>query len=112
MNQRRSVGEAERAHRVQKLFKLYGKGPVFGNKAPVKNEWWILWRRVAGGLKAGHQRLIGQDLTPVMMPKKGAKVKLPRQEQIEIWMAIANMERMGIPEKRKWGRRLLEENRW
>jgi molecular chaperone DnaK (HSP70) len=106
---RPGYGTGSDPHRVQRLFKLYGAGLIFANKPPVRNEWWILWRRVAGGLKTGHQQLISQELSPIMMPKKGRKVKLHRQEQIEIWMAVANMERMGVEEKRKWGRRLMDE---
>ena len=68
-----------------------------------------MWRRLAGGLKAGHQRQFLQDITPVLMPKKGAKVKVAPQERVEIWMAMANMERLLVKDKVKWGRHLLTE---
>ncbi len=95
--------------RMAKLWKIYPEGMRFPNNAQVRSEWWILWRRVAGGLKPGQQRQFSQDLTPVMMPKKGTKVKISPQERIEIWMALANMELLHVKDKSKWGRQLLSE---
>ncbi len=97
------------AQRVRRLFALYNQGPVFAKKASVRAEWWIMWRRVAGGLKAGQQRSIVQGLTSVMMPPKGAKPKVPAQEKVEIWMAVANMERLGVKDKIRWARQLLDD---
>lgn len=44
-----------------------------------------------------------------MMPKKGIKSKIPPQEHLEIWMAVANMEGLLVKDKVKWGRQLLSE---
>jgi molecular chaperone DnaK (HSP70) len=106
---RPGFGDGFDEHRIKKLWKIYKKGPVYGNNAQVRSEWWILWRRVAGGLTPGQQRQFIQDLTPVMLPKKGTKTKIPPQEQLEIWMAVANMELLLVKDKVKWGRQLLSE---
>lgn len=106
---RPGFGDGFDEHRIQDLWKIYRGGPVFPKNAQVASEWWILWRRVAGGLKPGHQRQIIQDLTPLMMPKKGSKIKIPPQERIEIWMAVANMEKLLVKDKIKWGELLLRE---
>ena len=83
---------------------------TFEKNQQVRSEWWTLWRRVSGGLKPGHQRQFIQDLTPVLMPKKGANgKKLPPQEVIEVWMVIANLEKLIVKDKIKWGRLLLNE---
>ncbi len=95
--------------RMAKLWKIYPEGMRFPNNAQVRSEWWILWRRVAGGLKPGQQRQFSQDLTPVMMPKKGTKVKISPQERNEIRMALANMELLHVKDKIRWGRQLLSE---
>jgi hypothetical protein len=68
-----------------------------------------MWRRVAAGLNPGQQRQFIQDLSAVMLPKKGARVKIAPQEHIEIWMAVANLELLLVKDKVKWGRRLLSE---
>jgi len=95
--------------RIKRLWKIYTQGPCFPKNSQVANEWWILWRRVAGGLKPGQQRQILQDLTPVIMPKKKSGPKLPPQQRLEIWMAVANMENLLVKDKIKWGRLLLSE---
>ncbi|MFO8083502.1 MAG: Hsp70 family protein [Desulfobacterales bacterium] len=95
--------------RMTKLWKIYPEGMRFSKNAQVRSEWWILWRRTAGGLKPGQQRQFSQDLTPVLMPGKGAKIKISPQERLEIWMALANMELLHVKDKIKWGRQLLSE---
>ena len=95
--------------RMAKLWKIYPEGMRFPKNAQVRSEWWILWRRVAGGLKPGQQRQFSQDQTQLMMPRKGAKVKMSPQERIEIWMTLANMELLHVKDKIKWGRQLMAE---
>jgi hypothetical protein len=68
-----------------------------------------MWRRVAGGLKPGRQRQFFQDLTPLLFPGKGARKKVPPQQRLEIWMAVANMEHLLAKDKIKCGRMLLSE---
>jgi molecular chaperone DnaK (HSP70) len=104
---RPGFGESFDDLRVKKLWKIHGQGPAFPKHLQVRSEWWILWRRVAGGLTAGQQRQFVQEITPLLMPKKDKKIKLPPQEQLEIWMALANMEHLMAKEKTKWGGHLL-----
>ncbi len=106
---RPGFGDGFDEHRIKKLWKLHKRGPIHGKNAQVRSEWWILWRRVAGGLTAGQQRQFIQELTSLMLPKKGTKAKIPPQEHLEIWMAVANMERLLVKDKVKWGRQLLSE---
>ena len=106
---RPGIGDGFDEHRIKKLWKIYKGGPVYGNNPQVRSEWWIMWRRVAGGLKPGQQRQFIQDLSPVMFPRKGSRVKVAPQEYLEIWMAVANMELLLVKDKVKWGRKLLSE---
>ena len=68
-----------------------------------------MWRRVASGLTPGQQRQFLQDVTPVLLGKKSAAKRISRQERIEIWMAVANMEKLFSKDKLKLGRQLLSE---
>ena len=107
---RPGFGDAFDEHRVRSLWKIYKTGIIFEKNLQARSEWWILWRRLAGGLKPGQQRQFIQDLTPVVMQKKGIKVKKTApQERVEIWMAIANMERLNTKDKIKLGGKLLSE---
>jgi hypothetical protein len=90
---RPGFGDGFDEYRVKSLWKIHKHGAIHSKNAQVCSEWWILWRRVAGGLSAGQQRQFIQELAPIIMPKKGTKSRLPHQERLEIWMAVANMER-------------------
>jgi hypothetical protein len=46
-----------------------------------------------------------------MSPKKSGGLKVPPQEWVEIWMAVANLERLSAKDKTRWGRQLLAEIR-
>ena len=108
---RPGFGDGMDEQRIQSLWKIYNQGIQYKKNTQVNNEWWILWRRVAGGLASGKQRLFIQDLRAILMPKKGTKVRISIQERIEIWMAVANMERLTVKDKIEFGRQLLSELR-
>ena len=103
---RPGFGDGFDEHRIRQIWKLFKIGPLHTKNLQVRLEWWIFWRRVAGGLKSGQQRQFIQDLSVSMF---AAKSKIPRQEKLEIWMAVANLERLLVKDKLKWGRQLLKE---
>src|SRR5690606_34481180 len=46
--------------RVGVMWRLFEQGVEFGSDAAVYQQWWILWRRVAGGLDEARQlRILG-----------------------------------------------------
>ncbi len=106
---RPGFGEGFDPHRIKEIWKVYKTGRFHDNHPRVRTEWWIFWRRVAGGLKAGQQRQFSQDLLSLSPSKKGKSSKLSHQERLEIWMAIANMERLIVKDKILWGERLISE---
>ena len=106
---RPGLGEGFDKQRLQRLWKIYKGGPIHRGRPQVRSEWWIMWRRVAAGLTPGQQRQFLQDVTPALLGKKGAAKKISRQERIEIWMAVANMEKLFSKDKLKLGRQLLSE---
>ncbi len=106
---RPGFGHAMDTVRVKQLWRIYGQGMHFAQHPQVRLEWWVLWRRIAGGLKAGQQRQFSQDLTGVLTAKKGPGGRHALQERIEIWMALANMERLLVKDKLRWGNLLLDE---
>lgn len=105
---RPGFGDGLDEQRIRQLWKIYKQGVLFGKNPQVNQEWWILWRRVAGGLLSGQQRQFIQDVRSRIIPRKETKVRIPAQEQYEIWMAIANMERLAVKDKIEFGRRLLK----
>lgn len=106
---RPGFGDPVDDHRLQNLWKLFHPGPVFAKQSQVRSEWWVMWRRVAGGLPANQQHIVVQAVSSLIRPKKGAgKSRIGAQEHMEVWMAMANLERISAGEKEAWGRMLLK----
>ncbi|MCW7755214.1 hsp70 family protein [Desulfobotulus sp. H1] len=104
---RPGTGDAFDDERLRKLWRFYKDGLVFTNKTQNKNEWWILWRRVAAGLGPGRQRQILQDLSSVLFTKTKSKKIIFSQELVEIWSAVANMEFLSVQDKKRCSEALL-----
>lgn len=102
-------GHAMDPQRVKKIWNIFLNGPAFSKNPQVKKEWWILYRRIAAGLTPGQQRQFFQELSPVLFSKKGKAAKISPQERVEIWMALANMERLLVKDKIKCGDTLIKE---
>ena len=106
---RPGFGDALDEHRVKTLWKIHHDGPCHRKNAQVRSEWWVLWRRVAGGLSSSKQRLLAQDLSSLLKPsKKGKKPKPAPQEHLEAWMCLANLERISVADKIAWGNLLIK----
>ena len=95
--------------RMKEIWRLHHQGPSHANNVQVGSEWWIMWRRVAAGLTPGQQKQLIQAMTPQLMQRKGSSKKLPPQQRLEMWMAIANMEHLNAKEKSRCGDKLLAE---
>jgi molecular chaperone DnaK (HSP70) len=108
---RPGFGDGFDGHRIKAVWKIYKQGPVHGRHSQVRSNWWIFWRRISGGLSAGHQRQFFQDLTPVLFSPKAGRLKIAPQEHLESLMAAAAMERLTVKDKLKLGRLLLSELR-
>lgn len=107
---RPGFGDGFDEQRLKILWKIQKQGPIHVKNAQVRSEWWIMWRRVAGGLSFGQQKQFAQDIFSILMPKKGFKVRISHQERLEIWMAAANLERLLVKDKIKLGKLLISES--
>lgn len=98
--------------RVKQLWKIHAQGVLHPGHDPCELNWWILWRRVAGGLGRGHQEELASRAFPLIVPAlhKRAKKKPPRwktQEAAEIWRAAAALERISPKSRAQLGDALL-----
>jgi hypothetical protein len=119
--------------RLRELWKISHAGVLHPGSEPCRTEWWILWRRVAGGLSKGQQE---QLITPLAAPllvgsgpvggrKTKAKAKqkgkgkggaaaggkpkrLGKQERVEMWMCAASLEHVEPRHKVALGRELID----
>ena len=105
---RPGFGDAFDQERIRKLWKIYLSGSAFPKAKQNTVEWWIFCRRIAGGLSAGQQRQFYQDVSGLLFAKKNKK-KISPQETIEMWMAVANMERLLVKDKTALGKALISQ---
>ncbi len=99
--------------RTRQLWKIHAQGVLHPGHDPCELNWWILWRRVAGGLSRGHQEELSSVVFPMLIPslQKRAKKKPPRpksQEAAEMWRAAASLERIGAKSRAQLGDALIE----
>jgi hypothetical protein len=72
-------------------------------------DYWIMWRRVAGGLPNQLQNALAERLRPTLVPAKGKAVPKPgANEFAEMWRAAASLERLDVKQKELFAQALLK----
>lgn len=91
--------------RVGEIWKLYEQGLNFQNEIQNWDAWWIMWRRIAGGLDGDAHAQILADLTPWLRPEKrnrnAKKSRLQRPEEAS--RVVGSLERIDPALKIEWG---------
>ncbi len=107
---RPGYGDVSDPFRVGKIWGLYFEGVTHKRDKAVQLEWWIFWRRVAGGLSRGKQEQLFAKIKPYVLPGQGKKVpKVSPQERREIWLCVANLERLSPEVKYELARKVLPQ---
>jgi hypothetical protein len=108
---RPGFGDPLDSFRVEQLWKLIHAGVIQAKQDRPWSEYWIMCRRVAGGLDAPRQMELGKRLL-TYLPISGLR-RPPRRagshELAEIWRAIASLEHLPAPLKRDLGGRLTDD---
>jgi hypothetical protein len=119
---RPGFGDSLDRFRVESLWKLLNAPPKpeagKGLRAAAQRlpeggaEYWIMWRRVSGGLNAQLQATLFNRARPALLPSKGkGGIKPAANEFAEMWRAIASMERLDVKQKELLGQALLKSLR-
>jgi len=98
-------------YRVEQLWKVIHTPPrvELGRPAPPRvpeggADYWIMWRRVAGGLPNQLQNALFNRLRTVLLPSKGKAGFRPNANELaEMWRAAASMERLEVKQKESLG---------
>jgi molecular chaperone DnaK (HSP70) len=101
--------------RIEQLWKLMvaprldAKGKPIARVPEGGADYWILWRRVAGGLNATLQHALYDRLRPVLLPGKTKAGPRPNPNELaEMWRAAASLERVDVKHKEALGAALLK----
>lgn len=94
--------------RVQQMWRWFTAGTVFPRNELCRAEWWVLWRRVAGGLGSGHQRAVAESCVTVWRPRRERKAHTGSHETAEVWRLLGSLELLPIPTKVEIGAHLFQ----
>ena len=107
------------AWRCEQMFPRFAEGVAHREGPLVWNEFWILWRRIAGGLTEGQQREIWNYLKPHLarriLPHKSKSLPRPKGVQPEgldeMVRLAAALEQIGVGDKMELGHWIVERLR-
>ncbi|MDF1582693.1 MAG: hsp70 family protein [Methyloprofundus sp.] len=98
--------------RVEQLWKTYQHNIQFVNETQNWTEWWILWRRISGGLDTEAQELIFNDLAKYLNPasaRQGNTANIGKQRGYDDMVRLAAvLERLPVAQKTQLGEWLLK----
>jgi molecular chaperone DnaK (HSP70) len=111
---RPGFGDPLDRYRVEALWKLITATTAAGSKQPTVVEggadYWIMWRRVAGGLNTALQQNLWAKLRPVLLPSKTKPPAKPSNNELaEMWRVVASLERLDAKTKESLGNELLQQ---
>ena len=112
---RPGFGDPIDRYRVEALWKILtstASGAISGgNKLVVPEggaDYWIMWRRVAGGLNGALQQALFARLKLALLPSKGKPApKVHANELAEMWRAAGSLERLDVKTKEYLGDSLI-----
>ena len=116
---RPGFGDPVDRYRVESLWKLIttaasGAATTAGPKKPPTvpeggADYWIMWRRVSGGLNTALQQALFSRLRPALLPVKGKQFsRPPANEYAEMWRAAATLERLDAKTREQLGAAVLK----
>lgn len=89
---RPGYGDSRDRFRIDQLWKMLCGPGRSGNEGGA--DFWILWRRVSGGLAPNLQITLLDRLRPVLLAGKSPAIRPNPNELAEMWRAVASLERL------------------
>jgi hypothetical protein len=102
--------------RIEQAWKLLAApqrapGPAVAATRIVEGgaDYWVLFRRIAGGLNGALQHALFDRMRPILLPVKGRQIIRPNPNELaEMWRAAASLERLDVHHKRALADALLK----
>ena len=106
---RPGFSDVEDSLRIKKLWKIWFGGLIHCKDVQASAEWWVMWRRIAPGLKSGQQITIINKLRSELFPKGIYRRKVPQGEQAkrEMWRCLGSLELLSVEMKKQIGELLI-----
>jgi len=107
---RPGFGDAADELRLRQAWKWWFAGPANPRDPQALADWWVYWRRIAPGLKEGHQGTIAAQLIKTLCPggKYRANIREGEQAQREMWRCLGALELQSVKQKTSLARPLLD----
>ncbi len=104
--------------RVAQTWRLFEQKVHHAKNELCRAEWWILWRRIAGGLSAGQQLTLAEPLVAAMKSRlrpagpigqpKTSPFQYGPHESAEVWRLLGSLELLKLDVKLDLGNTILE----
>lgn len=109
---RPGFGDPEDLLRIRKIWPMWFDGLKYDRDPQAAAEWWVFWRRVAAGLKAGHQSTIAGVAGKVLAPKGKFRESIREGEQArrEMWRCLGAMEWLPLATKQRFANILMKRD--
>ncbi len=109
---RPGFGDPLDAWRMAQMWDLFGPGIAHSHDSQQWSEWWLLWRRIAGGLDAEQQQMVYEAIAYYLQPPGGTDIARPEgppmQALDELLRMAASFERIDTAQKTQFGGWLLQ----
>ncbi len=95
--------------RVKEAWRVFNEGLHHEKDDTCRLEWWILWRRIAGGLSRNQQEEIWKRAAPLVVPslKRADRKAIGPHEMAEVFRVLAACERLEVKKKIELGDTVL-----
>lgn len=98
--------------RAKQMWRIFNEGLANPKSEACRLGWWIVWRRIAGGLTSGQQEQFWDRLSQLFLPgakqkKKWHEAKATKEEAAEMVRTLANLERLEPQSKIKLGDEMM-----
>lgn len=97
---RPGYGAALDAFRMSELWRCHGLGLAHPKESRAQVQWWIMWRRVAGGLSRDQQLTLAKQIWPLVRQRKA--------EYSEALRLACSLERLTLQQKRELAAILID----
>lgn len=99
--------------RVNRTWEIFDRGLQYPKAVTGRLEWWVMWRRVAGGLDGNRQQRVFEELAPYLISgQKHIKTRLGPPSSSAEWGEVlrlaAVLERLDAAQKQTLGDQAVE----